>query len=103
MGSGRRTTATAPFLVLNRRHAQAVVCCRSVVNRLNVRIYVKFFNSGTDLVSNRNGHRRPPLKAFEEIEEESGQQFHPGVVKAFRRVFEARVIEQEDTSIPFNL
>ena len=33
---------------------------------------------------------KPPWKAFEEIEKESGKQFHPEVVKAFRQVLMTR-------------
>ena len=33
---------------------------------------------------------RPPWKAFEEIEKESGKQFHPGAVKAFKQVLITR-------------
>jgi putative nucleotidyltransferase with HDIG domain len=46
---------------------------------------------------------KTPLKALEEIEEESGQQFHPGVVKAFRKIFETKAIEQDENIIPFNI
>jgi len=33
---------------------------------------------------------RPPWKAFEEIEKESGKQFHTGAVKAFKKVLTAK-------------
>ena len=46
---------------------------------------------------------KTPLKALEEIEEESGQQFHPEVVKAFRKIFETKAIEQDENIIPFNI
>lgn len=41
-----------------------------------------------------------PSKALEEIENESGKQFHPEVVKAFKRVFETKISELENRIIP---
>lgn len=46
---------------------------------------------------------KPPSKALGEIESESGKQFHPDVVEAFRRVFETKVYELENTTIPLNI
>jgi len=46
---------------------------------------------------------KPPARAMEEIEKESGRQFHPEVVKAFKRVFETKVYEFESSVIPFNI
>jgi putative nucleotidyltransferase with HDIG domain len=40
-------------------------------------------------------------RALEEIENESGKQFHPEVVKAFKKVFETRLPELENNVIPF--
>lgn len=46
---------------------------------------------------------KPPSKALEEIENESGRQFHPDVVKAFKVVFAAKRSELENNIIPFNI
>lgn len=44
-----------------------------------------------------------PAKALEEIENESEKQFHPEVVKAFKKIFESKIVETEDNVIPFNI
>jgi putative nucleotidyltransferase with HDIG domain len=46
---------------------------------------------------------KPPSKALEEIEKESGNQFHPDVVKAFMGVFATKISELENNIIPFNI
>jgi len=46
---------------------------------------------------------KTPARALEEIEKESGKQFHPEVVKAFKRVYENRLAEFENNSVPFNV
>lgn len=46
---------------------------------------------------------KPPAKALEEIEKESGNQFHPEVVKAFKRFYEAKISEFENNIIPFSI
>ena len=46
---------------------------------------------------------KPPASALEEIEKESGRQFHPDVVKAFKKVFETKVYQLESSVIPFNI
>ncbi len=46
---------------------------------------------------------KPPAKALEEIEKESGNQFYPEVVKAFKRVYASKISEFEDNVIPFNV
>jgi putative nucleotidyltransferase with HDIG domain len=45
---------------------------------------------------------KTPSKALEEIEKESGKQFHPEVVKAFKRVFESRFAELADNVFSLN-
>ncbi len=45
---------------------------------------------------------KTPSKALEEIEKESGKQFHPEAVKAFKRVFETRFAELEDNVLSLN-
>jgi len=45
---------------------------------------------------------KTPAKAFEEIEKESGKQFHPEVVTAFKRVYESKASEFEDNAVSFN-
>ncbi len=45
---------------------------------------------------------KTPAKALEEIEKESGKQFHPEVVKAFKRVYEVGLPELENNIIPLN-
>ncbi|MFQ6082871.1 MAG: HD-GYP domain-containing protein [Candidatus Aminicenantia bacterium] len=42
---------------------------------------------------------KPPWKAFEEIEKESGKQFHPEVVKAFKQVLIANEKYREEDTI----
>jgi len=44
-----------------------------------------------------------PLQALEEIERESGKQFHPGVVQAFRRIFDVLIMEREDAVVPLTM
>jgi len=46
---------------------------------------------------------KPPSRALEEIKKESGKQFHPDVVEAFKRIFETKVYEFENSAIPFNI
>ena len=46
---------------------------------------------------------KTPAKAFEEIDKESGKQFHPEVVKAFRRVYETRLVESGENIIPITV
>jgi len=46
---------------------------------------------------------KTPAKALEEIEKESGNQFHPEVVKAFKRVYETKISEFEDNVAPFKV
>ena len=45
---------------------------------------------------------KTPSKALEELERESGKQFHPEVVKAFQRVFETRFSELENSVFSLN-
>ena len=66
--------------------------------RKNIKI-IKIFLSSTDLKK----VWKYPAKALEEIEEESGKQFHPEVVKAFKKVFESKIVETEGNVIPFNI
>jgi len=46
---------------------------------------------------------KSPSKALEEIERESGGQFHPEVVKAFKKIFGTRISEIENNVIPFKI
>ena len=46
---------------------------------------------------------KPPVMALEEIEKESGKQFHPDVVKAFKRVFESKISEFENNVVHFDV
>ena len=46
---------------------------------------------------------KPPWQAVEEIEKESGKQFHPDVVKAFKKVIDVRVERLEDNIIPIDV
>ncbi len=46
---------------------------------------------------------KTPAKALEEIEKESGKQFHPEAVKAFKRVYESKLSEFENNIIPFSV
>lgn len=46
---------------------------------------------------------KTPLQALEEIERESGKQFHPGVVQAFRRIFDVLIMEREDAVVPLTM
>jgi len=46
---------------------------------------------------------KTPAKALEEIEKESGKQFHPEVVKAFRKVFETRLSEFDNKVVHFSV
>lgn len=44
---------------------------------------------------------KPPAQALQEIERESGKQFHPEVVKAFKKVYETKLPDLERNVIPF--
>lgn len=46
---------------------------------------------------------KTPSKALQEIEQESGKQFHPDVVKAFKRVYESRLVESGENIIPISM
>ena len=46
---------------------------------------------------------KSPAKAFEEINSESGKQFHPAVVKAFKKVYETRLVESGENIIPISV
>ena len=46
---------------------------------------------------------KTPAKAFDEIEKESGKQFHPEVVKAFKNVYGTRLVESGENIIPISV
>lgn len=46
---------------------------------------------------------KTPVQALEEIEKESGKQFHPEVVEAFRRIFDTLTMEREDAVVPLTM
>jgi len=46
---------------------------------------------------------KTPAKAFEVIDKESGKQFHPEVVKAFKRVYGTRLVESGENIIPISV
>jgi putative nucleotidyltransferase with HDIG domain len=46
---------------------------------------------------------KTPVQALEEIERETGRQFHPEVVQAFRRIFNTLTTEHEDVGVPLTI
>jgi len=75
------------------------------LNHINLGACVVAVADAYDAITSDRTYRKgkAPWKAVEEIEKESGKQFHPEVVKAFKKVINVRVERIEDNVIPIDL
>ena len=77
----------------------------SGLNSINLGACVISVADAYDAITSDRAYRKgkPPWQAVEEIEKESGKQFHPDVVHAFKKVMHERVERLEDNIISIDV
>lgn len=93
-----------PMVQVHHKHYEELESNKSLPNDAKIGACIIAVADTYDAIITDRPYRagKTPSKALEEIEKESGNQFHPEAVKAFKRVFETRYAELEDNVFSLN-